>query len=242
MAALTWQAFEAEVARRKPVFWWRDDDAATLTPELERLLALAEGSRVPLALAVIPLRAEPALFSRLRHGVDVLQHGTDHANRAAAGEKKTEFPPAEPPAEALARLARGSERLRELAGPRALPVLAPPWNRFRADLVARLPSIGLRGLSAYGARASAAPAPGLMQVNTQVDLVAWREDKRFIGEEQALALAVNCFTRGEPVGWLTHHAVHEDAAWRFLERLFSVRGARWSSAAELFSYNRPAHA
>jgi hypothetical protein len=222
------------------VFWWRDDDATAVTPELERLLALAGASGVPLALAVIPVTAQPGLFARLQGKVDVLQHGADHVNRAAAGEKKTEFPERERAAEALARLAKAAERLRGLAGARALPVLAPPWNRFRADLLAGLPSIGLRGLSAYGARTAAA-VPGLQQVNTHVDIVAWQAGRGFIGEARALEGAVNCFTRGEPVGWLTHHAVHDAAAWRFLERLFSIRGARWASAAELFSYNRPAH-
>ncbi len=35
-------------------FWWRDDDATTRTPALERLLALSTTPRLPLALAVIP--------------------------------------------------------------------------------------------------------------------------------------------------------------------------------------------
>jgi len=238
---MNWQGFEAAVAQRKPVFWWRDDDATAVTPALERLLKLSQARGIPLALAVIPATAQPALFSRLEGAVDVLQHGGDHVNRAPAGAKKTEFPQLEAAAAALERLAKGRERLKALAGARALPVLAPPWNRFRADLLAELPAIGLQGLSAYGARASAAPAPGLRQVNTHVDIVAWRQGKRFVGDEQALELAMNCITKDEPIGWLTHHAVHDDGCWRFLERLFAVRGARWASAAELFSYNRPAH-
>ena len=40
----------------------------------------------------------------------------------------------------------------------------------------------------------------------------------------------------EPLGWLTHHAVHDEHAWRFLERLFKVQGVHWLSAAEAFSY------
>jgi hypothetical protein len=238
---MNWAQFEAAVARRQPVFWWRDDDATAPTAALERLLGLAAASGIPLALAVIPMAAQPGLFSVLKGKIDVLQHGADHTNRAGPGAKKSEFPPHERAADALARLAKGGERLRALAGGRALPVLAPPWNRFRADLLAELPGIGLRGLSAYGARAAAEPAPGLVQINTHVDIVAWQEGRRFVGETNALALAVNCFTRDEPIGWLTHHAVHDEAAWRFLERLFSLRGPRWASAAELFSYTRPAH-
>jgi len=233
--ALGWAGFAEEVARRKPVFWLRDDDAVTPTPALKRLLDLSKQHRIPVALAVIPDLADPALFEK---DVAVLQHGCDHRNRAAAGEKKTEFPAREPIAEALERLRVSRERLMGMGGGRVLPVLAPPWNRMRRELVAELPRIGIRGLSCYGAEQS---IPGLMQINTQVDIVAWREGKRFVGEDEAARLAMNNVLESKPVGWLTHHAVHDEAAWRFLERLFALPGPRWAGAAELFSYNRPAH-
>jgi hypothetical protein len=93
----------------------------------------------------------------------VLQHGTDHRNRAAAGEKKTEYPASEPIEAALARICDGFGRLRAFAGGQFFPVLAPPWNRVRKDLLKKLPAIGIRGVSLYGPRASAEPAPGLRQ-------------------------------------------------------------------------------
>ncbi|HYT48279.1 MAG TPA: hypothetical protein VEL04_07655, partial [Burkholderiales bacterium] len=171
----------------------------------------------------------------------VLQHGGDHANRAAPGGKKSEFPGTEDKNTALGRVAIARARLAELAGPRALPVFVPPWNRFRQDLAGELSSIGLCGLSGYGARRAAGAAPGLRQVNTHIDIVDWHQGRRFIGEQRAFELAVKYFPGDEPVGWLTHHAVHDAAAWEFLARLFTLRGPRWASAEELFSYTRPAH-
>lgn len=227
--ALGWDRFAEEVARRKPVFWLRDDDAVTVTPALERLLSFG----VPVALAVIPDLAEPSLFKK---DVAFLQHGCDHRNRAAAGEKKTEFPARESIADALERLRASHERLVSIGGERVLPVVAPPWNRMRRELAAELPRIGIRGLSGYGPEES---IPGVRQINTQVDIVAWHEGRRFIGEEAAMRLAMS--RNDKPVGWLTHHAVHDESAWTFLERLFALRGPRWVSAAELFSYTRPAH-
>jgi len=222
--ALAWERFAGEVARRKPVFWLRDDDAVAVTPALKRLLSF----RVPVALAVIPDLAEPGLLQA--RGVTFLQHGCDHRNRAAPGEKKTEFPASERIEDALERLRASRERLVRLAGEKALPVLAPPWNRMRRELAAALPRIGIRGFSAYGPEET---IPGVRQVNTHVDIVAWRDGKRFIGEAEAMRLAAG---RGEgPVGWLTHHAVHDEAAWKFLERLFAVRDARWLSVKEAFS-------
>jgi hypothetical protein len=81
----------------------------------------------------------------------------------------------------------------------------------------------------------------LKQVNTHVDIVDWHAGRRFIGEARALGLVLNSVESKEPIGWLTHHAVHDEAAWNFLERLFSLRSVRWARAEELFSYNAPSH-
>ena len=228
--ALGWDRFAEEVARRKPAFWLRDDDAVTVTPALQRLLAFG----VPVALAVIPDLAEPGLF---KEDVAFLQHGCDHRNRAAPGEKKTEFPAGESVPDALERMRRSHERLLSLGKEKVLPVLAPPWNRMRRELAAELPRIGIRGFSSYRSE----PVQGLVQHDAHVDIVAWRDGKRFIGEEEAARLAMTYVAQDQPIGWLTHHAVHDAATWNFLERLFALRGPRWVSAAELFSYNRPAH-
>jgi len=244
-----WRALREEGARwrdqgRAPELWWRDDDAQRPTPALERLLALSASHAVPLALAVIPMQAEADLIARLGATVQVLQHGADHRNRAAAGEKKTEFPVAEPVEAAFARLGAARLRLGGLAGDRFVQVLAPPWNRLSEDLLPRLAALGYRGLSRYGARR--APVPGLREVNTHVDIVAWRKDRGFIGEEAALQAIVQQLAgrregrldASEPTGLLTHHAAHDAAAWRFVERLLEttrdIAGLRWRSAQELF--------
>ena len=228
--ALAWDRFAEEVARRKPLFWLRDDDAVAVTPALQRLVSFG----VPVALAVIPDLAEPELFKI--NGVTFLQHGCDHRNRAAAGEKKTEFPATEAIPDALERLRASRERLVAMGGDRVLPVVAPPWNRMRRELAVELPRIGIRGFSGYRGEA----VPNLVQHDTHVDIVAWKAGRRFIGDEEAARLAMTYVLKDASVGWLTHHAVHDAAAWSFLERLFALRGPRWAGAAELFSYTRPA--
>jgi hypothetical protein len=246
-----WREFETEIARwrdagRAVEFWWRDDDATRPAPALARLLAIAAQADVPLALAVIPEAAAPELFQTLGRGVTVLQHGVDHRNRAAPGEKKTEFPAGEPVGVSLARLAAGHARLTLLGASRTIAVLAPPWNRFPAALVRGLAGAGLHGLSTYGARATIAPAPGVIQVNTHVDIVAWRGGRGFVGDEAALALAVRHLAArrtgsadsSEPTGWLTHHADHDEAAWTFLMRLCETSrraGVVWRRADDLFA-------
>ena len=245
---MSWSELDEELGRwrdggRIADFWWRDDDAAAPSAPLTRLLKLSESSGVPLALAVVPLGAAPEIFSGLK--ARVLMHGTDHRNRAGPREKKTEFAAAEPDSEAVARLCIAREQLAAQAAKRFLPVLAPPWNRFKRALAARLPEAGLYGLSSHGPRDALEAAPGVRQVNTHVDIIDWRGTRGFVGEERALRMAIRHLASrrkgeveaGEPTGWLTHHAVHDREAWLFLERLFErtvKRGARWIDPVELF--------
>ena len=240
-----WRALADELAAWRgsgasAMLWWRDDDAASPSAALSRLLNLARTSAVPLALAAIPEAAQGEAIAEARH---VIMHGCDHRNRAAAGEKKSEFPASESDADAIRRLAAARARLAGLAGERFLPVLAPPWNRLRESLVERLPEAGIRGVSRYGARGARRSA--LREVNTHVDIIAWRADRGFVGEDAAIALLVQHLSARrlggvdatEPTGILTHHAQHDSGAWRFLERLFDetrARGAVWADPRQLF--------
>ncbi len=61
-----WSDLDAELDRwasagRTATLWWRDDDAARLTPALERLIALARRHHAIVHLAVIPARLSPEL-------------------------------------------------------------------------------------------------------------------------------------------------------------------------------------
>lgn len=235
-------------AGRVAMFWWRDDDAGVDSPAFGRLLALAAKHDAALALAVIPLKLDAAARARIEATPQacVLQHGLRHDNRAAADEKKCEFPARLPLDAMLAELDQGHARLGAAFAGRALPVLVPPWNRLAPRLIPVLPSIGLRGLSTYRARKAADAAPGLRQVNCHVDLIDWRSTRGFLGEAAALALACDHLRArregradpNEPTGILTHHAVHDEPAWRFLDdllgRLARHPAARLEAAATLF--------
>ena len=247
-----WQDFADEIARcndagRAVDFWWRDDDAASAHAAFARLSTLAAQTRVPLGLAVIPHRAQAELFGSLGAETAVLQHGFDHRNRAPQDERPSEFPANEAAEVALERVVEGAERLAALAGAHLLPVLVPPWNRFSQALLAQLARRGIRGYSAFGPRVRAEPAPGVRQVNTHVDIIAWKRGRTFVGAERALSAAVAHLEKRrtaavdatEATGWLTHHERHDEAAWRFLAELFEFSrrqvGVRWLHPRELFA-------
>jgi hypothetical protein len=245
-----WQALADEDARwgesgRAAELWWRDDDASDVTPSLDRLVGLARDTGMPLALAVVPAQATAALADRLADEplVDVLQHGYAHANHALAPEKNIELGTQRPAMMTLGELATGWMALERLFGPRALPVMVPPWNRIAPVLVPTLPEIGYRGLSTFGPRARVHPVRGLLQVNTHVDLIDWKGGRVFAGEDAALGVLVTALERarsggGEPVGILSHHLAMDAGAWDFLrslcERMKTLENIRVRPARALF--------
>ncbi len=195
------QALDEMTARaRRLELWWRDDDAVAPGAALDRLLDLARRVAAPLGLAVIPRDATPALADRLEGEphVRVLQHGFGHADRAPPGARKAELDHA-PVGAILDELREGAARLGGLFGARALPVLVPPWNRIGRALVPHLPDAGFRGLSTFKERDTASPAPGLVQVNTHWDPIAWRAGGG-LGDRVALLDALTARARAAALG------------------------------------------
>lgn len=250
---MTFAALRAELDQwsasgRRATLWWRDDDASAATPALARMLAVAAANSVPLALAVIPARLGPDLVDAVAPaaGCTVLQHGFEHRNHAAAGERSCELGANRPLAVTAEELVRGRERLRAAFGVRFLPILVPPWNRIAAELVALLPQLGYRGLSTFAPRKNALAAPGVAQCNTHVDPIAWRRGRRFVGEDEAAArLSAHLALRrngavdpAEATGLLTHHLDFDEAAWRFvdtlLERTRAHPAVSWLAAEAAF--------
>jgi hypothetical protein len=251
--ALPWQGLGRELGRWAAAgtpasLWWRDDDAAEVTPALERLLTLATEQAVPLALAVVPGILSDELATRLAGcpSVSALQHGWRHVNHAAEGEGGWELGDHRPLAEVAAEITAGRARLLEAFGARFLPVVVPPWNHISASVVQALPGLGFVGLSTFGAREHAAPAPGLLQVNAHCDPIRWKGGARFAGTAKALAdLTRHLQARRdgaadpeEPTGLVTHHLQMDEAAWAFVATLLRRTAAHpagiWQSAGEVF--------
>jgi hypothetical protein len=229
-AVRSWQNLAAALERwrdvgRQPVFWLRDDDAVAPTAPLDRLVGLTARRGVPVALAVIPAHAERDLARRLamQPHVTAVVHGWSHRNHAPAGEKKQELGPHRPAATVLGELAQGLKRIRVMFA-RSAPLLVPPWNRIDAALIPALAGLGYRGLSTFG---PPKPAP-LRLVNTTVDIMDWhgtrgcRDHAAIVAEIVAGLDAGFADPSRPPVGVLTHHLVHDESAWDFLERLFEI--------------------
>ncbi len=239
----TWQQNDL-----RPSFWWRDDDAVSACAELQRLAELSAAQRIPLALAVIPARIEDGLANLLDRfpQVSILQHGFAHQNHAAPGQRSLELGGKRAPRQIYGDLRQGFRLLEQQFGDSFLPVLVPPWNRMDPALIARLPELGFRGLSAARARKTANPGPGILQVNAHLDPILWRQGRGFIGVYPAVAILVQHLRsrrlgyrdRAEPSGLLSHHLAQNPAVWKFLEDLLTFLSAHpavdWFDAREIW--------
>ena len=232
---------------QEATLWWRDDDAAQVHPRLDQLLDILEKRDVPVSLAVIPGTTDRTLVDTLAgyENLEVLQHGILHRNHAGEGQKKQELIvlPGEDWQENLTAARR---KLAGLFEHRALPVLVPPWNRIDERMLPLLGNLGYCGLSCYGPRVLPQVEGDVWIINTHVDLVDWKADRKFVGEAAALAQLVGhlrarregLVDRAEPTGILSHHLVHGEDCFDFIQRLLGILdehpAVTWLSATRVF--------
>lgn len=241
-----WAALEAELERWdaagiRPRLWWRDDDAQTVTPALERLLHLSQTYSVPAHISVIPEGVQPDLSPRLRDAdhAYVLQHGLRHINHEPKGLPASEVGDIRELALQKADLLEGWNILEQAKMPRLLLAFVPPWNRIGDATRKLLPEWGYDFLSAYEGRGDAAPVAGLTHIDAHLDPIRWKYDRVFRGEDKMLAMLLehlrdrrmNAPTK--PIGYVTHHLQTSDEIWSFTDRLFACTRGMWATIPEM---------
>ncbi len=228
-------------AGRQPQLWWRDDDAVAVTPELEHLAQLTGKAGINVLLAVIPAHVDEALAEYLAQHTNLQPclHGWAHKNHASASEKKCELGPHRELDLVLGEIAAGRQRLADLFGSGFVPVLVPPWNRMRDDLAPRLHETGITAFSTF-AHKRAFPA---IQANTHVDVMNWKAPGGATGkapnqvlDELVAALGTSRANGFYPIGVLSHHLVHDEAAWSSLSGLVRHQDLNWVSFEEALAH------
>lgn len=206
--------------------WWRDDDAIEPTNALAQLGRLSVSLGLPVHLAVIPKFATQSLADHCngREEFPVVVHGWAHANTALPPAKKSEF--GTPRDQAIGELTEGLERMAGLFGAGLGRIFVPPWNRISDVIVGELAGLGYEAVSTFTPRVARLAAPGLIQINTHVDPIFWRGGGGLAPPEQiidGLVQTLRARRRGEsdaaePLGFLTHHLVHNAEIWNFTEQ------------------------
>ncbi|WP_412553104.1 polysaccharide deacetylase family protein [Shimia sp. MIT1388] len=203
--------------------WWRDDDAVAPTEALDQLALLSTATEVPVHLAIIPNDATEALARDLPECFVPVVHGWAHVSHTPEGVKNAEFGAGRPASLALADASQGLARLCALFGDRVAPMFVPPWNRIAPDVVAGLAEAGFDAVSTYNPRTATMAAPGVAQINTHIDPIFWRGHRGLVDAETLMSQVVTLLQdrraghtdNHEPLGYLTHHLVHDTDIWEF---------------------------
>ncbi|MDA5557539.1 polysaccharide deacetylase family protein [Shimia sp. MMG029] len=204
-------------------FWWRDDDAVVPTPKLDQLSALSAATEVPVHLAIIPKQATQALADVLDARFVPIVHGWDHVSHSLPGAKNAEFGAGRQLEAVEDDLRNACGRMQRLFGSRLAPMFVPPWNRMDTAFMPTLAELGYDAVSAYNPRKQAFAAASVAQINTHLDPIFWRGTRGLVEPEvlitQMVALLkdrrAGVTDNHEPLGYLTHHLVHDADIWEF---------------------------
>lgn len=206
--------------------WWRDDDAIEPSAALDRLSNLASDLHIPAHLAVIPAHAQNSLVPAINDDpfLHPLVHGWAHRNTAPEGQKKSEF--GVPREHAILDATRALTRMQTLFGKQLIAMFVPPWNRIDAALVSELKSAGYGALSTFGPRSNTL---NIAQINTHIDPIFWRGHRGLVDPNNVIeqtvtmldARRISAQDASEPLGYLTHHLVHDDPIWDFSRGILS---------------------
>ena len=212
--------------QRRATLWLRDDDAVEPTTKLDRLDQLCQHHNAPYTIATIPSFSTPALadWCSSRPLCSVGVHGVGHHNHAPAGQKKCELGLHRGLDVILDELVLARQNTQTLFKDNFVDMLVPPWNRIDGDLIPHLSAIGFKSLSTYGWPRSTEPAR-IFHLNTHVDIIDWKGTRGGLPVDILVADLVNALKTARdlqyhlPIGILTHHLVHDDLAWTFLQEL-----------------------
>lgn len=228
---IDWSPLQKALARCRETqtqvpIWWRDDDAIEPTSALDHLTQLSEKTGVPIYLACIPQKTQPALsqYVRDRSALIPCVHGWSHENSAPADQKKSEFGVESRDGHEALNLAL--QRMKALFADDLFAFFVPPWNRMHFTFQHSLASLDYAGFSTFGARSGTALLP---QINTHIDPIFWRGHRGLVEPEQLIsqtAKLLNARCDGEqdpsePLGYLTHHLVHTPEVWEFSANFIS---------------------
>lgn len=244
------QELDTWIAQKETAtLWWRDDDAISSGPKLDRLIRIT--SNFGLLLAVIPATVNSSLEKTVANAahVQVAQHGYAHINHAPRGQGlgAWEIGLHRGHRAVLDDLDKGRAILEDLFGDDFLSVLVPPWNRIDFALFDAIAARHYCAVSAFGPRTASEPVPGLTQINAHCDPIRWKGGAHFGGEAKTLNQLISHLQSRrtgtadahEPTGFLTHHIDMDDTGWEFCERLVSVvndhSGAQWLYPDKVFS-------
>lgn len=234
------------------VFWLRDDDAVSVTPQLQVLSTIARRYEIDVGLAVIPGALTPELAAWLaewRPRVLPMCHGWQHTNHGTA-ERPGEFGTGRSPEDARRELTSAAQvasaRLRSAGAFPERLYFVPPFGQIAPAFERALASLGYDGISNQPGRAERRharlhakfdwlprnPAGKPLhhpRLEAHIDPIDWQRGTAKPANAVVSQLLGELRLRRKgfkpsaaPIGILCHHLVHDDAIWSMLEIIVSA--------------------
>lgn len=135
-------------------FWFRDDGAVRLTPQLERFTEVMNG--VPFALSVMPFDASNCLadFVKLHSNISVIQYGRIHNNLEDDNSENRETSVSTNFLELFKEFSDGKFILNHQFGNKYFSIFVPPLGDISVTHLPLLMQAGIPNLSIQGEQAS----------------------------------------------------------------------------------------
>ncbi len=230
-------------------FWLRDDDAVEMTASLMRLHELGSRHNINIGLAVIPGKIRPNLLKALSESRKVFYpmcHGWTHANYGPPGEPE-EFGSRRPFSALWSDAKLAYQTFSRYFGENSV-IFVPPYNRIAPALVRALPQIGFAAVSVWPGFLERAmshldshlpwipamavpPNLAIPRLDVHIDVIDWKRrtarDMPSVAADvvRQLRLRRRGFLPSDyPIGFLTHHLVHDEAVWRLCHDLLRLVG------------------
>ena len=163
-------------------FWWRDDDAVTVTPQLRRLLTVSNDFGIGAGVAVIPKQAKVELVDAIcPTRCCIWQHGWGHDFYESG-----EFGNGRRLGAMISDALEGRNALDALCGESGWQrVFVPPNHGLAMDFKNLIPALGYTVLSA-GVPLTP-EVPHVAELNAEVDVMDWPRG-RVLGEDDIFIL------------------------------------------------------
>ena len=219
--SLLWNKVSTLIKKNKVKFWFRDDDAGIDNKSLDNLMLYLKNKKINLLIAAIPALSDNKLKIILdKYDNYVIgQHGYSHTNYSE--NDLSEYPDTRKKEVIADELINGDRILSNLFKEKYNKLFIPPWFEVGSATKNLLKEHNYLAISNYWK--NQINSNGMIEINSQVDLVDWDNAYTFGGEDYVLNQIISEIESGNTcIGILLHHERIGKETYCFLDNLIEI--------------------
>ena len=219
--SLLWDKVSTLIKKNKTKFWFRDDDAGIDNDSLDNLMQYLTNKNINLLIAAIPELSDDKLKLLLAKydNYIIAQHGYSHTNYSK--DELSEYPDTRTKEVIATELTNGDRILSTLFNNKFIKVFVPPWFEIGGKTKKIIKEHDYLAISNYWK--NQINPNGIIEINSQVDLVDWDKAYTFGGEDFVLKQIISEIELGNTcIGILLHHERIGKETCYFLDKLIDT--------------------